>query len=152
MGTTNTQFKTIFLQHISLRTCPILHFHSDFLQNGLLTWGSASHIHNPIITFNVFFQNFNYLMTMTVSRLCCYQVRGWLMDVEYLVEWEFMGETKILGGNLSQCHFVHNKTHMTWPGIKFWQQRWESQWLMMKKCRFQEAFLNKSLHENDDNW
>jgi hypothetical protein len=24
--------------------------------------------------------------------------------------------TEVLGGNLSQCHFVHQKSYMTWPG------------------------------------
>jgi hypothetical protein len=41
---------------------------------------------------------------------------GDMMSVEQSVEWELAGETEVLGENLPQCHFVHHKTHMTWPG------------------------------------
>jgi hypothetical protein len=40
------------------------------------------------------------------------------MSMEKLVEWELEGETKVLGENLPQWHFVHCKSHMTWPGLK----------------------------------
>jgi hypothetical protein len=29
------------------------------------------------------------------------------------VECELAGETEVLGENLLQCHFAHNKSHMT---------------------------------------
>jgi hypothetical protein len=40
------------------------------------------------------------------------------MIMEQSVEWEFAGETEVLGENLPQCHFAYHKTHMTWPGIE----------------------------------
>jgi hypothetical protein len=42
------------------------------------------------------------------------------------VEWELTGETEVLGENLSQCHFVHHKSHMTWPGLEPGPPRWEA--------------------------
>jgi hypothetical protein len=41
-----------------------------------------------------------------------------MMSVELSVEWELAGETEILGKNLLHCHFVHHKSHMTWPGLE----------------------------------
>jgi hypothetical protein len=42
------------------------------------------------------------------------------------VEWELAGETKVLDENLSQLHFVHHKSHMTWRGLESGQSRWET--------------------------
>jgi hypothetical protein len=39
-----------------------------------------------------------------------------MMNVKQSVEWELAGETEVLGGSLPQCHFVHQKSHKTWPG------------------------------------
>jgi hypothetical protein len=41
-----------------------------------------------------------------------------MISVEQAVEWELVGETELLEGNLPQCHFVHHKSHMTGPGIE----------------------------------
>jgi hypothetical protein len=39
-------------------------------------------------------------------------------EMEQLVDWELSGVTEVFGGNLHQCHFVHHKSHTTWPGIE----------------------------------
>jgi hypothetical protein len=36
-----------------------------------------------------------------------------MMSVEQSMERELAGETKILGENLHQCHFIHHESHMT---------------------------------------
>jgi hypothetical protein len=36
------------------------------------------------------------------------------------------GKPKYSGENLSQCHFVHNKSRMYWPGIEPGPPRWEA--------------------------
>jgi hypothetical protein len=49
-----------------------------------------------------------------------------MMSVEQSVEWELAGETQVLGKNLPQRHFVHNKSHMTWPGLEPVPPLWEA--------------------------
>jgi hypothetical protein len=52
-----------------------------------------------------------------------YQPPGDLM-MEKSVEW-LAGETEVLGENLSQCRFVHHKSHML-PVLEPGPPRWEA--------------------------
>jgi hypothetical protein len=36
-----------------------------------------------------------------------------IVSMENLVEWRLVGETEVLGENLTQRHFVHHKSHLT---------------------------------------
>jgi hypothetical protein len=49
-----------------------------------------------------------------------------MMSVEQSVEREFPGEAEVLGENLSQCQFVHYKSHITLPGIEPGPPQWEA--------------------------
>jgi hypothetical protein len=43
-----------------------------------------------------------------------------------MVERELAGETEVLGENLPQRHFVHNKSEKTWPGLEPEPPVWEA--------------------------
>jgi hypothetical protein len=60
--------------------------------------------------------------TATTNGLLC-QPRV-IMMMEKLVEW-LAGEAELLGGNLTQCSFVHHKPHML-PGRDPGPPRWEA--------------------------
>jgi hypothetical protein len=49
-----------------------------------------------------------------------------MVIVEQLVELRLSGETEVLGENLPQRHFVHHKSHTTWPGLEPGPPRWEA--------------------------
>jgi hypothetical protein len=49
---------------------------------------------------------------------CTNPGRQMVKSVAQLVGWELTGETEALGENLPQCHFIHHKSHMTWPGLE----------------------------------
>jgi hypothetical protein len=42
------------------------------------------------------------------------------------VELELAGETEVVGENLPQCHFVHHKSYMSWPGLETGPSRLEA--------------------------
>jgi hypothetical protein len=72
-----------------------------------------------------------YLYTSTFHHVgnylaYCISSRWWMMiSLKRLVE-KLVGETEVLGGNLSQCHFVHHKSHNTWPGLVPGRPRWKN--------------------------
>jgi hypothetical protein len=48
-----------------------------------------------------------------------------MMSVEQPVEW-LAWEIEVLGGNMLQYRFIHNKSHMSWTGLEPKPMRWEA--------------------------
>ena len=44
----------------------------------------------------------------------------WKNEYGALVECYWEDKSKYLEKNLSQCHSVHHKYHLDWPGIELW--------------------------------
>jgi len=58
-----------------------------------------------------------YMIMLSLWRICSI-VDILLNGRGAVMEWYWQGESKQLGGNLSQSHFVHCKFNMDWPGIR----------------------------------
>jgi hypothetical protein len=48
-----------------------------------------------------------------------------MVIVDQFVEWRLAGETEVVGENLPYYHFVHHKSHMTWPGLEPGPPQWK---------------------------
>jgi hypothetical protein len=57
---------------------------------------------------------------------CVASITGWLMNVEQLGEWDLAREATIFRESPPLYHFVHHKSHMTWPGIEAGLPQWEA--------------------------
>jgi hypothetical protein len=49
-----------------------------------------------------------------------------MVTVEQLLEWRLAGRTEVLGENLPQRSFVHDKAHMTRPRLELGPPQWEA--------------------------
>jgi hypothetical protein len=59
------------------------------------------------------------------------------------------GEQKNSKKNLSQCHFVYQRSHMDWPGRERWSLQWKSSDYLPELCHSPSAltvrFLSKTV-------
>jgi hypothetical protein len=75
---------------------------------------------------------------MSVQRLYS-MMTGWLINMEQFMTWELAGTLEVLREILPQCHFVHQKSHVSWPVIELSTPPWEV-WTMAWPLFF--IFLN----------
>jgi hypothetical protein len=72
-----------------------------------------------------------------------------MMSVEQSVEWELAAETEVLGENLPQFHFVHHKSHMTWPGLEPEPPWWEADDLPPELCHGHPVALQNTFWDGN---
>jgi hypothetical protein len=75
-----------------------------------------------------FLVNWKIVWNKSWETLDYWLVRTWF-DYRHgaPVEWNCKRvKPKYSGKKLSQCHFVHHKSHMDWPGIETGPPRWEA--------------------------
>jgi hypothetical protein len=83
-------------------------------------------------------------LSLLLITFIVYQPR--MTSLGHLLEGEFAEETEILGGSLSQSHFVHHKSHMTRPRIEPGLQHWRLSYikaLLLPKCHLEERHVWK---------
>jgi hypothetical protein len=72
-----------------------------------------------------------------------------MMNVEQLVIWELAGETEVLGENQLLCHFVHQKSNVSWPGLEPGPPRREPTTdLLSYGTAHKKAFLSVTAYES----
>jgi hypothetical protein len=64
------------------------------------------------------------------------------------MKWELGREAQVLWEILYQCHFVHQKSHMIWPGFEPWPPRWETDDLLPELWHSQNTEIWLLLYSN----